>query len=127
VDTPFVGFGIPQGTGASSRSFSSLAPTRGASRSTSHRPCWSGSARVEIVAHDLDLPLPDCGRLDAVVSSFAVHKLLDVETQLAWLRAIGFTAVDATGSGGSSRCSRAGSPDARSRQIVQTSRRLCDD
>jgi len=106
--------------------------------------------RVEVVAHDLNEPLPSLGRFDAVVSSFAIHhlpherkralyaevfevlapggiflnlehvsspsealhqrfidaldvrrgdedpsnKLLDVETQLAWLREIGFTDVD---------------------------------
>jgi SAM-dependent methyltransferase len=103
-----------------------------------------------VIAHDLDKPLPDLGRFDVVVSSFAVHhlpherkrdlyrevvnlltpggmfcnlehvssptetlhrrflaslgvapededpsnKLLDVETQLEWLREIGFTDVD---------------------------------
>lgn len=114
------------------------------------RARFGDDPRVEIVAHDLDLPLPDCGRFDLVVSSFAIHhvederkrrlygevwallepggvfcnlehvasptprlhrrfldamgidpadedpsnKLLDVETQLAWLRAIGFVDVD---------------------------------
>ena len=114
------------------------------------RERFADDARVEIVAHDLDHPLPDCGRFGAVVSSFAIHhlddaqkrrlygevwaclrdggvfcnlehvsspterlhlrfleeigvdpadddpsnELLDVETQLAWLREIGFTDVD---------------------------------
>jgi tRNA (cmo5U34)-methyltransferase len=105
-------------------------------------------ARVRIVAHDLDQPLPDMGRFDAIISSFAIHhlrhdrkralygeiynaltpggsfcnlehvssptpflhrafltaishenedpsnKLLDLETQLTWLRQIGFADVD---------------------------------
>jgi tRNA (cmo5U34)-methyltransferase len=105
---------------------------------------------VQIVAHDLELPLPDVGSFDAIVSSFAIHhvphgrkralygeiwdrlepgavfcnlehveslspraharflaamgltaadedpsnKLLDVHTQLEWLREIGFEDVD---------------------------------
>lgn len=105
---------------------------------------------VEVVAHNLDDPLPELGKFDAVVSSFAIHhvvderkrslyaevfellepggifcnlehvasatkrlhdrfmrsvgvepenedpsnKLLDVETQLTWLREIGFEDVD---------------------------------
>jgi SAM-dependent methyltransferase len=111
---------------------------------------FAQSSRVEIVAHDLDDPLPAFATFDAVVSSFAIHhlaherkrqlygeirrilngggvfcnlehvasasaygharfledmgtkpeeedpsnKLLDLETQLAWLREIGFADVD---------------------------------
>jgi SAM-dependent methyltransferase len=114
------------------------------------RERFAADPGVEVVAHDLNDPLPDLGRFDAVVSSFAIHhlpherkralyaeayrllapagvflnlehvsspsdalhqrfndalsvrrgeedpsnKLLDLETQLAWLRQIGFEDVD---------------------------------
>ena len=114
------------------------------------RKRFAGSSNVDVVAHDLDDPLPPLGTFDAVVSSFAIHhllherkrelyeevwrlledggvfcnlehvasasaygharfleamgttpededpsnKLLDVETQLGWLRDIGFSDVD---------------------------------
>jgi SAM-dependent methyltransferase len=114
------------------------------------RERFAGSSTVEVVAHNLDNPLPPLGTFDAVVSSFAIHhllherkrelydevwrlledsgvfcnlehvasasayghtrfleamgtspeeedpsnKLLDVETQLGWLRDIGFNDVD---------------------------------
>lgn len=114
------------------------------------RSRFERDSRVEIVAHNLDVPLPNMGQFDAVVSSFAIHhltdsrkrelyleifnllnrggtfcnlehvaspsahlhgeflssigssveledpsnKLLSVETQLNWLRNIGFTDVD---------------------------------
>ena len=111
---------------------------------------FNNDASVAVVAHNLEDPLPELGRFDAVVSSFAIHhliderkralylevhallapggifcnlehvasvspalheeflhrigytletedasnKLLDVETQLRWLREIGFVDVD---------------------------------
>ncbi len=114
------------------------------------RERFAADRKVQIVAHDLDQPLPALGMFDAVVSSFAIHhlrherkrtlyteinrllppggvfcnlehvasptetlhrrflaalsvqpededpsnKLLDLETQLGWLRDIGFTDVD---------------------------------
>ena len=114
------------------------------------RSAFQDNPLVQIVRHDLALPLPPLGSFDAVISSFAIHhleherkqslyaevwpllnpggafcnlehvssptpdlhaaffkalnlqladedasnKLLDVETQLRWLRQIGFAEVD---------------------------------
>jgi tRNA (cmo5U34)-methyltransferase len=114
------------------------------------RERFAGDTSIQIIAHDLDCPLPELGKFDAVVSSFAIHhltherkrrlyteiyallnaggvfcnlehvasptkrlheeflermgltaetedasnKLLELETQLKWLREIGFVDVD---------------------------------
>jgi tRNA (cmo5U34)-methyltransferase len=114
------------------------------------RKRFAGDERVELIRHDLVEPLPDLGRFDVVISSFAIHhlehdrkrslygevfdllepdgvfanfehvasatqrlhlaffaaigepiededpsdRLLDVQTQLEWLRALGFDDVD---------------------------------
>jgi SAM-dependent methyltransferase len=114
------------------------------------RERFGGDGRVQVVGHDLELPLPDLGTFDVVASSFAIHhlphprkrrlyeevfgllepggvfcnlehvasptprvharfldaygitpeeedpsnKLMDVETQLRWLREIGFEDAD---------------------------------
>ena len=114
------------------------------------RKRFAGDASVAVITHNLDDPLPDLGKFDAVISCFAIHhlvherkralyseifgllnlggafcnlehvasptprlheeflrgigftvetedpsnKLLDLETQLRWLREIGFVDVD---------------------------------
>jgi tRNA (cmo5U34)-methyltransferase len=45
------------------------------------RDRFDADPRVEVVAHDLDQPLPDLGPFDLVVSSFAIHHVDDVRKQ----------------------------------------------
>lgn len=114
------------------------------------RQRFADDSRVQVIAHNLDASLPNLGKFDAIISSFAIHhlvherkrqlyaeiyallspggvfcnlehvsspsqrlhqeflqrigftvetedpsnKLLDIETQLGWLREIGFTDLD---------------------------------
>jgi tRNA (cmo5U34)-methyltransferase len=41
------------------------------------RERFAGDARVEIIDHDLNDPLPELGPVDAIVSSFAIHHCPD--------------------------------------------------
>jgi len=52
------------------------------------RARFAGDASVEIVAHDLEAPLPDLGRFDAVVSSFVLCSVAAQAPVLAEMRRV---------------------------------------
>ena len=48
---------------------------------TAARNRFRGDDRVQVMAHNLDKPLPDLGHFDVIVSSFAIHHCTDARKQ----------------------------------------------
>ncbi len=48
---------------------------------------FADAGDVEVVDHDLDVPLPDMGQFEAVVSSFAIHHVDDRRKQVLYQEA----------------------------------------
>lgn len=40
------------------------------------RQRFAGDSRITVIAHNMDVPLPDLGSFDVVISSFAIHHLV---------------------------------------------------
>ena len=45
------------------------------------RKRFRGDDKIQVMAHNLDTPLPELGRFDAIVSSFAIHHCADARKQ----------------------------------------------
>ena len=48
---------------------------------------FAANPHVKVIAHDLNDPLPDLGRFDAIVSSFAIHHVPDARKRAVYAEA----------------------------------------